>query len=141
MRRSRLGEDGATVRNFGQLEARIMQHMWAAGEACTVRQVHTQLAAERTLAYTTVMTVMDKLHRKGWLDRSPVGRAYAYVPRQSKEQYTADLMSEALAESSDRTATLVAFLDQLTAREAGALRAALDEQPARPTRRRKRSPR
>ena len=114
-----------------------MDHLWTAGQACTVREVHTELAAERTSAYTTVMTVMDKLHRKGWLDRWPVGRAYAYAPRQSKEQYTADLMSEALAQSSDRRTTLVAFLDQLTAREAAALRAALDEQPVRPTRRRR----
>lgn len=125
------------MRDFGTLEARIMEHMWATGQACTVREVHTDLAAERTLAYTTVMTVMDKLHRKGWLDRSTEGRAYTYVPRQRKEQYTADLMSEALAESGDRSATLVAFLDQLTPREAAALRTALDEKQSRPVRRRR----
>lgn len=118
------------MRNFGELEARIMELMWAAQGARTVRDVHTELAAERTIAYTTVMTVMDKLHRKGWLDREPVGRAYAYLPRQSKEHYTADLMNEALAASSDRGATLVAFLDQLTPAESRALRAALDQRPA-----------
>lgn len=128
------------MRNFGELEARIMELMWAADGSRTVRDVHTELAAERTIAYTTVMTVMDKLHRKGWLDRESVGRAYAYLPRQSKEHYTADLMNEALAASSDRGATLVAFLDQLTPAESKALRAALDQRPtAAPRQRRSRS--
>lgn len=122
------------MRNFGELEARIMELMWAADGPRTVREVHTELADERAIAYTTVMTVMDKLHRKGWLDREPVGRAYAYVPRQSKEHYTADLMNEALAASSDRGATLVAFLEQLTAAESRALRAALDQRGDRPRR-------
>ena len=91
--------------------------------------MHTELAPDRALAYTTVMTVMDKLHRKGWLTRETAGRAYAYTPRVTREQYTADLMGEALAASSDRSATLVAFLEQLDPAEAAALRAALD-QPA-----------
>ena len=125
------------MRTFGELEARIMELMWAADGPRTVREVHTELAAERTIAYTTVMTVMDKLHRKGWLDREPEGRAYVYRPWQSKERYTADLMNEALAASSDRGATLVAFLEQLTPAESKALRAALDQRPAgsRPPRR------
>lgn len=118
------------MRTFGELEARIMELMWAADGPRTVREVHTELAAERTIAYTTVMTVMDKLHRKGWLDREPQGRAYAYRAWQSKERYTADLMNEALAASSDRGATLVAFLEQLTPAESKALRAALDQRPA-----------
>lgn len=125
------------MRDFGELEARIMERMWAADGLRTVRDVHTELAAERTLAYTTVMTVMDKLHRKGWLDREPVGRAYAYWPRQSKERYTADLMNEALAASSDRGATLVAFLDQLTTSESQALREALDQKPVAPRKQRR----
>ncbi len=117
------------MRAFGELEARIMECLWAADGPRTVREVHTELAPERTIAYTTVMTVMDKLHRKQWLDREPVGRAYSYRPWQTKEHYTADLMTEALTASSDRQATLVAFLDQLTAVEAKALRSALDQQP------------
>ena len=129
------------MRDFGELEARIMESMWASSEPLTVRDVLTELIEERQLAYTTVMTVMDKLHRKGWLDREPVGRAYAYAPRQSKEQYTAELMNEALAASSDRQATLVAFLEQLTPAESATLRNVLAEQPAPRTaaRRRRRS--
>ena len=91
------------MRGFGDLEAVLMARLWAADGPRTVRDMHTELAPERPLAYTTVMTVMDKLHRKGWLQREPVGRAYAYRPTKTREQYTADLMSEALAASSDRS--------------------------------------
>lgn len=123
--------EGGAVRGFGDLEAAVMERLWAADGTRTVRDIHTELAADRTLAYTTVMTVMDKLHRKGWLTRQPAGRAYAYLPTVTRERYTADLMGEALAASSDRSATLVAFLDRLTPGEATQLRAALDQQ--RPT--------
>ena len=125
------------MRGFGQLEARVMECMWAGDSPRTVRDVHRELAAERSLAYTTIMTVMDKLHRKGWLEREALGRAYVYRPCQSKERYTADLMREALAMSSDRGATLVAFLEQLTPAESRSLRAALEKESAvaRPKRR------
>jgi predicted transcriptional regulator len=131
---------GNAVRGFGDLEAVLMNRLWDADGPRTVRDMHTDLATERTLAYTTVMTVMDKLHRKGWLTREPAGRAYAYTPALTREQYTADLMGEALAASTDRSATLVAFLDQLDPAEATQLRAALDRRgpgPAVPPRRRK----
>ncbi|MGQ0843396.1 MAG: BlaI/MecI/CopY family transcriptional regulator [Sporichthyaceae bacterium] len=122
------------MRGFGELEAAVMERLWAADEALAVRDVHTQLAA-RELAYTTVMTVMDKLHRKGWLARVRDGRAYLYRPVVSRERYTADLMGEALSASSDRSATLVAFLDHLDAGEAAELRAALDSMAERRPRR------
>ena len=118
------------MRDFGELEARIMESLWTAHAPLTVRDVLSELLEERPLAYTTVMTVMDKLHRKGWLTREPVGRAYAYSPRQSKEQYTAELMNEALAATSNRQATLVAFLDQLTPAESATLRDVLAGRPA-----------
>ena len=120
------------MRGFGDLEATLMNRLWDADGPRTVRDIHTDLATERQLAYTTVMTVMDKLHRKGWLTREPAGRAYTYTAAVTREQYTADLMSEALAASTDRSATLVAFLDQLDPTEAAQLRDALDERPATP---------
>lgn len=115
-----------SVRGFGELEAQIMDRLWAAEGARTVREVHTALAETRTLAYTTVLTVMDKLHRKGWLKREPVGRAYAYLPTRTRDQYTADLMGEALHASSDPGATLVAFVEALTPEDAAALRLAFE---------------
>lgn len=59
---------------FGELEAVVMDTVWSAAEPVSVRQVREVIAAEREIAYTTVMTTMDNLHRKGWLDRERHGR-------------------------------------------------------------------
>ena len=83
------------------------------------------LAAERPLAYTTVMTVLDNLHTKGWVARSRDGRAYHYQARSTREEYAARLMQDALAEASDRVGTLVTFAEQLSAGDIEALRAAV----------------
>ncbi|MGQ0843421.1 MAG: BlaI/MecI/CopY family transcriptional regulator [Sporichthyaceae bacterium] len=130
------------MRRIGELEAEIMSRLWSADSPRTVRDLLTDLSPERPLAYTTVQTVMDNLRRKGFLVREPVGRAYAYRPVMTREQYTASLMGEALDASSDRSATLVAFIEALNAREAAELRAALDGRagfrvPRRPSSRRR----
>jgi len=120
------------VRSLGQLEALIMERLWSYGRPVPVREVLEDLQRDRTIAYTTVMTVMDNLHRKGFLTREMGGRAYRYQPAQTREQHNAALMSEVLAGSSDRTATLLHFLDQMPAEEVARLREALSEKP--PTR-------
>ncbi|TMR93568.1 BlaI/MecI/CopY family transcriptional regulator [Nonomuraea basaltis] len=119
------------VRGLGELESAIMDRMWATNAPASVRDVLGHLTKERVLAYTTVMTVMDKLHTKGLLKRKPVGRAYIYEAVSSKEAYTADVMRESLARSGNRAATLVHFLERLTPEEAGALEAALQVCPPR----------
>lgn len=106
-----------------------MDLMWARRRPASVRDVFEDLKQRRTIAYTTVMTVMDKLHTKGLLRREPVGRAYVYEPVASKEAYTADLMRSALAGSGNQAATLVHFLERLTPEEATALEAALRVYP------------
>jgi predicted transcriptional regulator len=98
------------VRGFGDLEAVIMDRMWSRGTPATVREMLADLSTERKIAYTTVMTVMDNLYRKGWLTRELEGRAYRYAPTDSREKYSAALMREALADSRDADATLVRFL-------------------------------
>ena len=117
------------VRGLGELESTIMDHMWAIKEPASVRDVLVHLQKVRPLAYTTVMTVMDKLHTKGLLKRKPVGRAYVYEAVSSKEAYTADVMRDSLAKSGNRAATLVHFLERLTPDEASALEAALQVYP------------
>ncbi|MFB4284068.1 BlaI/MecI/CopY family transcriptional regulator [Nonomuraea sp. MTCD27] len=117
------------ARGLGELESTIMDRMWAIKQPASVRDVLEHLRKERTLAYTTVMTVMDKLHTKGLLKREPVGRAYIYEAVSSKEAYTADMMRESLAGSGNRAATLVHFLERLTPEEASALEAALQVYP------------
>ncbi|MGP3917298.1 BlaI/MecI/CopY family transcriptional regulator [Nonomuraea sp. NBC_00507] len=119
------------VRGLGELESAIMDRMWAINAPASVRDVLEHLRKNRALAYTTVMTVMDKLHTKGLLKRKPVGRAYIYEAVSSKEAYTADVMRESLAKSGNRAATFVHFLERLTPDEASALEAALQVYPPR----------
>lgn len=75
------------------------------------------------------MTVMDSLHRKGFLTREMASRAYLYQPAQSREQHNAAVMGEVLAGSSNRPATLLHFLEQMPADEVARLREALAEAP------------
>jgi predicted transcriptional regulator len=114
------------VRQFGELEAAVMDRLWAWGEPATVRDVVEDLRRERPLAYTTVMTVMDNLHRKGVLAREMEGRAYRYHPVQTREEHSAELMREVLDASSDRAATLVHFLGRMRPADVARLRAALE---------------
>ncbi|MFG3441588.1 BlaI/MecI/CopY family transcriptional regulator [Nonomuraea sp. NPDC047897] len=116
-------------RGLGDLEAVIMDRMWSYRRSASVRDVLEDLRRERVIAYTTVMTVMDKLHTKGLLKRRLVGKAYVYEAVSSKESYTADLMRESLARSGNQAATLVHFLERLTPEEAAALEAALQVFP------------
>lgn len=113
------------MRGFGELESAVMQQLWDRGAPATVRDVLTDLVRQRDLAYTTVLTVMEKLYRKGFLDREPQGRAHAYRPLVSREEYTARLMREALTDSRDRAQALLNFVGQMTLDEAVALRSAL----------------
>ncbi|GAA0950774.1 BlaI/MecI/CopY family transcriptional regulator [Nonomuraea longicatena] len=121
----------AMKRGLGELESTIMDRMWAYHKPASVREVLEDLRKERDIAYTTVMTVMDKLHTKGLLKRKPVGRAYVYEPTASKEAYTAELMRDSLAASGNQAATLVHFLERLSPEEASALEAALQVFPPR----------
>ncbi|MDT3442672.1 MULTISPECIES: BlaI/MecI/CopY family transcriptional regulator [unclassified Pseudofrankia] len=110
------------MRGLGDLEAVVMDRLWSAPGPLTVRAVYEQLREQRQIAYTTVMTVMDNLHRKGWLHRALAGRAYRYEPTRSREMHSAEVMSEALADSVDRAATLMHFVEQMSPEEAQLLR-------------------
>ena len=113
------------MRGFGDLEAVIMDRVWERGEPVTVRELFDELAAERTIAYTTVMSTMDNLHRKGWLDRVREGKAYRYTATASREEYGARLMREALADGGDAEVVLSHFVTQIDSGESDALRSVL----------------
>lgn len=113
------------MRGFGELESKIMDVLWSRAEPATVREVLGELRRERSIAYTTVMTVLDNLHRKGWLQRALDSRAYRYEPTSTREQYVAELMRDALTSSTDHAASLVHFTERLTEQESVALRKAL----------------
>jgi predicted transcriptional regulator len=118
------------MRQFGELEAVIMDRLWERNRPALVREVVDDLRQDRPLAYTTVMTVMDNLHRKGWLRRHRDGRAWRYEPTGSRSGYTAALMSGALATTTDRRTALAHFVLQMSPHDAELLRQALDQ--ARP---------
>jgi predicted transcriptional regulator len=63
------------MRQLGELEGVIMDRLWDWGRPALVREVLDDLRKDRPLAYMTVMTVMENLHRKGWLRRDRDGRA------------------------------------------------------------------
>lgn len=110
-----------------------MDRMWSRTDTATVRDVLEDLLLTRKLAYTTVMTVMDNLHRKGWLSRERDGRAWRYRPTATRQQHAARLMREALDASGDHAAAFTHFVRQMNDDESAALRAVLRRLPKRRT--------
>jgi len=111
------------MHGFGDLEAVIMHRVWDRGGPVTVRELFEELQRERVIAYTTVMTTMDNLHRKGWLARVKEGKAYRYTATASREEYSARLMREALDGGGDTQAVLSHFVAQMDGEEFEVLRA------------------
>lgn len=89
LRRSGAGAD----RFLGPLESAVMDRMWARGEA-TVREIVDDIGRRRELAYTTVMTIMSRLHEKGLLVRQRDGKGYLYRPAFSRDEHRARLSRE-----------------------------------------------
>jgi predicted transcriptional regulator len=118
-------------RPLGELERLVMEQLWAAPDALTVREVHERLADTRELAYTTVMTVLDRLAKKKLTERERDGKAWRYRAAAPREELVADLMRDALDRAGDRREALVRFVDQVSDEEAALLREALTRLEAR----------
>ena len=71
--------------DLGPLQRAVMEAVWELGEA-TVRQVHERLTQKKSLAYTTVLSTMQKLERVGWLKHRPEGRTYVYSASRTREK-------------------------------------------------------
>lgn len=120
------------VKRLGALESAIMNVLWdhpPDQAAMTVRDVLEVLRLDRTLAYTTVMTVLDNLHGKGYVRRERAGRAWQYTPAASREAYAAEAMAQLLSDSADPQAVFLQLVSQLSPEEAAQLRAALQQAP------------
>ena len=112
-----------------------MEQLWAAPadpghQGLTVREVHAALATDRDIAYTTVMTVLDRMTSKGLVEREREGRAWRYRPTQSRAELAAEMMREVLEEfaqddRSDREAALAAFVTGANEKDRKVLRDAL----------------
>ena len=81
---------------FGDLEQAVMDVLWASPTAMSVRDVQAALAKERDLAYTTVMTVLDRLAKKGVVARELDGRAWLYRPARSRLDLFVATITDAL---------------------------------------------
>jgi len=101
-----------------------MEVLWQTDSALTVRQVSNGLD-QRELAHTTVMTVLDRLAKKGFARRERDGRAWRYRPAATREAYVAELMLTALDQTGDRVAALARFAQSVSGVEAEVLREAL----------------
>lgn len=115
---------------LGELERAVMEYLWSAAPALvTVREVHEHLGRSRSLAYTTVMTVLGRMAAKGTVEQIRDGRAYRYRPALSRDELTATLMHDALdtVDGGDRAAALVRFVDAGSDDDIDSLRIALAE--------------
>ncbi|MFK0257637.1 BlaI/MecI/CopY family transcriptional regulator [Streptomyces sp. NPDC090445] len=112
-------------RPLGELEDAVMTRVWQWNRPVTVREVLEDLQQERSIAYTTVMTVMDNLHQKGWVRREAEGRAYRYTAVSTRAAYSAALMNEAWSTSDSPAAALVAFFGMMSPEQREALRDAI----------------
>jgi predicted transcriptional regulator len=112
------------VNRLGDLERAIMEVLWQTESSLTVRQV-SQGLTQRNLAHTTVMTVLDRLAKKGFARRERDGRAWRYRPPATREAYVAELMLTALDQTGDRDAALARFAQSVSGAEAVVLREAL----------------
>ncbi|CAL9529885.1 MULTISPECIES: BlaI/MecI/CopY family transcriptional regulator [Streptomyces] len=98
-----------------------MSRVWKWNRPVTVREVLEDLQKERSIAYTTVMTVLDNLHQKGWVRREAEGRAYRYEAVSTRAAYAAALMNDAWSQSDNPAAALVAFFGMMSEEQRQAL--------------------
>jgi predicted transcriptional regulator len=102
---------------FGALELRVMEALWRRATPVSVRDL---VADFDGTAYTTLMTTLDRLHRKGVLDRDKSGRAFVYRPRYSREQLESGMAVRAIESLLDRTSpepVLSYFIDEVSRRD------------------------
>lgn len=87
------GSADAVARYLGELQAEVMDVFWS-GDDATVRQVLTELNTRHNLAYTTVLTLVSRLHARGLLEREPERRGFRYRATKSREEFLTELSDE-----------------------------------------------
>jgi predicted transcriptional regulator len=118
---------------LGDLERSVMDVLWDTEGWLTARDVAGRLHHERDLAYTTVLTVLERLERKGFVRRQRAARAHRYAAVDAREDVVAEAMLEALGTADDRGSALVRFVGAVSPEEAEILRQALAPADADPT--------
>ena len=109
---------------MGSLETEVLAALWAADRPLTPGDVHEAVGSD--LAYTTVMTILTRLWKKGLVDRERAGRAYLYRPKITEADLAATRMHEQLARAADREAALSRFVGSMSRKDERVLRKLLD---------------
>jgi predicted transcriptional regulator len=101
------------VAELGELEAAVLEVLWSDDAPLSVRQVLDRVRRRPALAYTTVLTVLDRLHGKGVVVRQREGKAFLYSPTATRDEWFGARAARALADAAPagREGVLVAFLD------------------------------
>ncbi|MGC0335149.1 BlaI/MecI/CopY family transcriptional regulator [Streptomyces sp. SLBN-8D4] len=124
------GARGASGRRArGELEGDVLAALWAADGPLTAGQVREALPGD--LAYTTVLTILSRLHDKEMLVRHREGRGYAYEPVRDEASHTAQRMRSLLEGGSDREAVLARFVSELSEQDEHVLHQLLSGHDAR----------
>jgi predicted transcriptional regulator len=119
-RREQPGADAAGRRAAGELEAAVLATLHAAGAPLSPGEVRDRLGDD--LAYTTVVTILSRLHAKGVLDRRKAGRAFLYAPVADEPGLAARRISQMLDAEPDREAVLARFVSGLSGKDEELLR-------------------
>jgi predicted transcriptional regulator len=113
------GRQKSSLEQLGRLETELMERAWAHGQI-SVRDLHQEM--DRRLAYTTLMTTMDRLYKKGLLQRRKDGKAYIYSPAMSEREYqeslTRHLFGMMLSDCRNSNAVLSRFVDAVSQTDA-----------------------
>lgn len=110
----------------GELENEVLAALWAAGAPASAATVRDGLAGDP--AYTTVLTILSRLHDKGLVSRERVGRGHLYAPVRDEAGHVAAGMRSLLEKGSDRAAVLARFVAELPAEDEQLLEQLLHEQ-------------
>ncbi|ANE82594.1 CopY family transcriptional regulator [Mycobacterium adipatum] len=116
---------------LGELEATVMDRVWANAQGVTVRAVFEELCVTRQIAYTTVLSTLDNLHRKGWVRRDREHKAYRYWATMTREERSANLMRAALEAGGNPDAVFASLFEQMSSDESALLREALRQVDSR----------
>lgn len=122
-----LGDVMSSRRGAGELETAVLAVLHAAGQPLSPGQVRDHL--DDGLAYTTVVTILSRLHAKGVLHRHKAGRAYLYAPVADEPGLAARRMARVLDAEADREAVLARFVSGLSGADEELLRRMLGDVP------------
>lgn len=113
---------------MGSLESAILEIMWSADESLKPGDVLERLAIDPPVTYSTVLTILRRLWKKGLINRARDGKAFRYTPVMTKEEQIAHAMTMTFAAASDPAIALGHFVAQLSVDDTTVLQKLLRKQ-------------